>query len=294
MYKNEHIFEFYLKNNNKKDKKEKEELSEASKKVLSCILALYYDSEYTENFDLAKVIKMIMLKDTRYNMLSTKEEIDSLLEELSKNVILESQIANNCINIEQTMSKEDKDSIIKDLYNKYLTLAYTPRLSHLVNLEQNYLFDGHENVLEHIYGTLLLALGIQSEYNYFLDYERLFSTLLLHETDEIVFGDDLCDLDTQRKELTEKSRKAISEVLKKLRKEKEYVKQVIDYKKRSDITMEYASLINRLEYILQTKMYEIRGMYNQEGVFEKAYEQDKLSYQTIPCLRGILEKAKKL
>ena len=56
------------------------------------------------------------------------------------------------------------------------------------------LFEGYENVLDHIYGTLLLALGIQSEYKYCLDYEKLFSTLLLHETDEIVLGDDLCKL----------------------------------------------------------------------------------------------------
>ena len=35
MYKNDNIFEFYLKNNNKKDKKESEDLSEASRKILS-------------------------------------------------------------------------------------------------------------------------------------------------------------------------------------------------------------------------------------------------------------------
>ena len=85
MYKNEHIFEFYLYNNNKKDKKESDEISEASRKILSCILALYYDSEYSSCFDTEKVIKMIILQNTKYNMLSTKEEIEKLLEELNQN-----------------------------------------------------------------------------------------------------------------------------------------------------------------------------------------------------------------
>ena len=63
MYKNDNIFEFYLKNNNKKDKKESEDLSEASRKILSCILALGYNSECQElEFDIEKVIKMIINK----------------------------------------------------------------------------------------------------------------------------------------------------------------------------------------------------------------------------------------
>ena len=58
--------------------------------------------------------------------------------------------------------------------------------------------------------------------------------------------------------------------------------------------MEYASLINKLEYLLQIRIYEVRGMYIVDDMFNKSYDEDKVSYQSIPCLRGILEKAKKL
>ncbi len=58
--------------------------------------------------------------------------------------------------------------------------------------------------------------------------------------------------------------------------------------------MEYASLINRLEYLLQTKIYETKGMYIKDELFSELYEKDKSSYHLIPCLRSILEKAKKL
>lgn len=295
MCKNENIFEFYLKNNNKKDKKENEELSEASKKVLSCILALGYDSEYPQlQIDIEKVIKMIMFENTRFNMLSIQEKISELLEELKSNETLESQTANKCLSIELPIDSQEIRNIIEDMYKKYLTLAYTPRLSHHINLNKNYMFDGYENVLEHIYGTLLLALGVQSEYNYCLDYERLYSTLLLHETDEIILGDDPCKLKITHGELPEKNKEAISDVLAKLRKEKEYISQIIDYKRRSDITMEYALLINQLEFIMQTKMYEVRGMYNSNGQFDRIYERTKENFYTIPCLRGVLEKTKKL
>lgn len=295
MYKNEHIFEFYLKNNNKKDKKVSEDLSEASRKILSCILALGYNSEYQElEFDIEKVIKMIMFDNTRFNMLSTQESIAELLNELKENKTLESQIANKCLNFELTIASQEIRNNLEDLYKKYLTLAYTPRLSHHVNIDKNYLFEGYENVLDHIYGTLLLALGIQSEYKYCLDYKKLFSTLLLHETDEILLGDDLCKLKIHHGELPEKNKEAISSVLEKLRKEKEYISQIIDYKRRSDITMEYALLINQLEFIMQTKMYEVRGMYNRQGRFDKIYDATKENFYTIPCLRGVLEKTKKL
>ncbi len=294
MYKNEHIFEFYLKNNNKKDKKNNEELTEASKKILSCIIALGYESEYPEyQIDIEKVIHMIMFENTEYNMLLTKDKISEILDELRDNKTKEAQIANKCLSLDM-FDESDKEQIIKRLYEKYMTLAQTPRLSHIMYLEPYYFFKGYENVLEHIYGTMLLAIGIKSEYNYFLDYKRLYSTLLLHETDEIILGDSLCDLSQKTSELTDESKTAISEVLSELRKEKDYIKQLIEYKRRSDITMEYASLINRLEFLLQTKIYEIRGMYISDEVFDKIYEKDKSSYHLIPCLRGILEKAKKL
>ena len=68
MYKNDNIFEFYLKNNNKKDKNVSEDLSEASRKILSCILALGFYSEYQDlEFDIEKVKKMIMFDNTRFN-----------------------------------------------------------------------------------------------------------------------------------------------------------------------------------------------------------------------------------
>ncbi len=218
MFKNEHIFEFYLKNNNKKERKENEQLSQASKKVLSCVIALGYDSEYKDlYFDLEKVIQMIMYQNTDYNMLLTKEKIDELLAELNQNKTIESQIANKCINFNELLTDEETNQILKDLYQNFLILSETPRISHMLYLEPYHFFKGYENVLEHIYGTLLLALGIKSEYNYFLDYKRLFSTLLLHETDEIILGDSPCDLSSRLSELSDESKTAISEVLNELK-----------------------------------------------------------------------------
>lgn len=292
MYKNEHIFEFYLKNNNKKEKKENETLSEASKKVLACIVALGYDSENSEVcFNVEKVIHMIMFDNANYNMLLTKENIDNLLEELKENKTLEAQVANKCMNYE---TLDNESEIINRLYSNFKKLSETPRISHMLYLEPYYFYKGFENVLEHIYGTLLLALGIKSEYNYYLNYNKLYSTLLIHETDEIIIGDSPCEINTRSSELSDESREAISEILKELKKEKEYITQMIEYKRRSDITMEYASLINKLEYLLQTKIYEIKGMYTTDGIFDRVYEEDKNSYYLIPCLRSILEKTKKL
>ena len=46
-----------------------------------------------------------------------------------------------------------------------------------------------ESVSEHIFGTLILAIAIDSEYKLDLDMLKVFKMLILHETEEILMPD---------------------------------------------------------------------------------------------------------
>ena len=46
-----------------------------------------------------------------------------------------------------------------------------------------------ESVAEHIYGTLMLALAMKSEFEYDLDINKVLYMLAIHELGEIIIGD---------------------------------------------------------------------------------------------------------
>jgi len=70
-----------------------------------------------------------------------------------------------------------------------------------------------ESIAEHAYGVSMLAIAIDSEYDFDINIERVIKMLVLHELEEIIIGDmtpidDVCD-----QEKLEKGRLAVSKIL---------------------------------------------------------------------------------
>ena len=70
-----------------------------------------------------------------------------------------------------------------------------------------------ESIAEHVYGVSMLAIAIDSEYDFDINIERVIKMLVLHELEEIIIGDitpidDVCD-----QEKLEKGRLAVSKIL---------------------------------------------------------------------------------
>ena len=49
--------------------------------------------------------------------------------------------------------------------------------------------DRIESVAEHVYGTQMLAIAMQSEYGYDIDISKVILMLSIHELGEVVIGD---------------------------------------------------------------------------------------------------------
>ena len=133
--------------------------------------------------------------------------------------------------------------------------------------------DRKESKLEKIYGSLVLAVGLESEYNYSIDFDKLYKILLLSYTpkeslNKLLGGQKLVDMVKEQEELT-------------------------------SLEGEYASLISILQDDLQIKSYEDNDMidgYKNETKGLKLFEHYYLYHRPyfnnrIPCLGKVLGEA---
>lgn len=200
------------------------EKDEESKKVFASMIALAnYLKE--KNFNLSTVIKMIILENTNVDKLTNQKEIKNVLDEFHNLKTNES--------IEAQKSLETAKKL-----NPY----------------------GIEEELEHIYGRLLISVGIDLESKIQLDFTRLY---------EIVIKITEKELDSERE-----------------------TRIKYHYYNSYDVTREYAYLISLLEEIISLKIKQIINQENEN--FEIKYEEQKRFYSNMPILNGILNKTKKL
>lgn len=82
--------------------------------------------------------------------------------------------------------------------------------------------DRLESIAEHIYGTGVLAISIDSEFNTRVDLNKVLRMLVLHELEEVIIGDITSYDNVTAEEKLILGRKAVSEVLEGLIKKKEY------------------------------------------------------------------------
>ena len=322
--RSEKVLNLYMKANDNKNKIVSKvtghrPFSEAEVTVLSCLLAIARDTEmnklpYLEKPNYDEIIKIILIKslEGKTDGLKKKDEYDKIIKDYE--------------NIENYTyeSRTFYHTIFDNIYPFY-NPVYPEEQFISQNLDlQDIIRKGHiywgvkgdriESILEHVYGCCVLALGIESEYGYSIDYNKVIKMLLLHETGEILIGDlTEWDISKERKEEIEKN--AVKSVFNTLSGGKELVELLDEFNHSNSIEATYARLIDKLEYDLQVKSYELNNRYdynnvpsnvvtnsnsvrnimkNANSVFEVHYEYDKDRYTSIPCMRMILEKSKNL
>lgn len=115
------------------------------------------------------------------------------------------------------------------------------------------------SVAEHIYGTCMLAIAIDSEYDLGIDIQKVVLMLTIHELEEIKIG-DLTPFDKIRAEQKrEMGKKAVREVLKGLVKEEEYYNLIQEFDDCKTNEAIFARMCDKLEADLQCKIYTERG-----------------------------------
>ncbi len=116
-----------------------------------------------------------------------------------------------------------------------------------------------ESIAEHIYGTCILALSIDSEFETHLDIGKVIKMLVLHELGEVVIGDITPFDNITPEEKMEKEHAAIKEVLGDLIKKEEYFALLLEFDEKKTKEAIYAYHCDKLDADIQAKVYQDMG-----------------------------------
>ncbi len=125
-----------------------------------------------------------------------------------------------------------------------------------------------ESVAEHIYGCLVLAIGIDSEYKLNLDMYKVLKMLTLHELEEILMGDLTIRSITPVDNKVELGKKCVHGVVKGLIKAKEIESLLDEFNERKTKESIFCYHIDKIECDFQAKVYDLQGAFS----YEKARE----------------------
>ena len=112
-----------------------------------------------------------------------------------------------------------------------------------------------ESVAEHIYGTCILAISIDSQFKLDIDLYKVIIMLVLHEIEEIKIG-DLTPFDKVTKEEKRKiGKQAVEEVLSTIDKKVQYIELIEEFENMKTNESRFAKMCDKLEADIQCKLY---------------------------------------
>ena len=115
-----------------------------------------------------------------------------------------------------------------------------------------------ESVAEHVYGTCILAIAIDSEYKININLNKVLKMLVIHELEEVFIG-DLTPYDEGYDNKIEQGHEAVKKVLNNLIKKNEYFDLINEFDNQSSIEGKFAYSCDKLEADLVAKLYEEQG-----------------------------------
>lgn len=119
-----------------------------------------------------------------------------------------------------------------------------------------------ESVAEHIYGTCILALSIDSEFETHLDIDKVIKMLVLHELGEVVIGDITPFDNISPEEKMKNEHDAIKKVLGDLIKKEEYFALLMEFDERKTREAIFAYHCDKLDADIQSKVYQDMGCHS--------------------------------
>ncbi|MBQ9314596.1 MAG: HD domain-containing protein [Clostridia bacterium] len=128
--------------------------------------------------------------------------------------------------------------------------------------------DRLESVAEHIYGCLILAIAMDSEYHLNLDMYKVLKMLTLHELEETIMKDFTIRDNITREQKNELGRKCVIEVTDGLIKQNEIVALLDEFNAHQTKESIFCYHIDKIECDFQAKLYDLKGYFKLEKALE--------------------------
>ena len=124
---------------------------------------------------------------------------------------------------------------------------------------QNVSKDRVESIAEHVYGTCILALSIDSEFKTNLDINKVIKMLVLHELGEVIIGDITPFDNITPEEKMKKEHEAMREVIGDLVNQEEFLSLLFEFDEKKTKEAIFAHHCDKLEADIQAKVYQDMG-----------------------------------
>ena len=119
--------------------------------------------------------------------------------------------------------------------------------------------DRLESIAEHVYGTCILALSIDSEFKTNLDINKVIKMLVLHELGEVIIGDITPFDNITPEEKMKKEHEAMREVIGDLVNQEEFLSLLFEFDEKKTKEAIFAHHCDKLEADIQAKIYQDMG-----------------------------------
>ena len=119
--------------------------------------------------------------------------------------------------------------------------------------------DRVESIAEHVYGTCILALSIDSEFKTNLDINKVIKMLVLHELGEVIIGDITPFDNITPEEKMKKEHEAMREVIGDLVNQEEFLSLLFEFDEKKTKEAIFAHHCDKLEADIQARVYQDMG-----------------------------------
>ena len=119
-----------------------------------------------------------------------------------------------------------------------------------------------ESVAEHVYGTCILAISLDSEFECHIDMNKVIKMLVVHELGEVIIGDINPFDNVSKEEKLRREHEAIIRVVGDLVKKDELIALLYEFDERKTKESIFAYHCDKLEADLQSKVYQDMGCHH--------------------------------
>ena len=133
-----------------------------------------------------------------------------------------------------------------------------------------------ESIAEHVYGTIMLAIAIESEYKYNVDIKKIALMLAIHELEEIVISDITPFDGISEEEKAIMGHEAIKIVLSPLSKGFSYENLILEFDSHKTKEAKFAYMCDKLEANLMSYLYDKNGDCTYENATEYLKQNPKI------------------
>ena len=119
-----------------------------------------------------------------------------------------------------------------------------------------------ESVAEHVYGTCILAISLDSEFECYIDLNKVIKMLVIHELGEVLIGDITPFDNVSKEEKLRLEHEAIIKVIGNLVKKDELISLLFVFDERKTREAIFAYHCDKLEADIQSKVYQDMGCHH--------------------------------